>query len=340
MEIGNTYLMWVGSDNYPTIEDWVKEAEKQGVSKRIPNAYVGAKLKEPGTIIFVAHDEGEWKDCQECFGEIENPEWRKKQEKVKKFLEEISTFEKERDLLTDSLVTEETEEMRKRCDKINLLISRREEKIKSIVEDVKDVEERIDGGTGGVVKLLAFTPEGYKEEIIDYRKYDYYHHQPDKFSERWMEINIEPKICKTCGGKGKLPEAKIFGLFVPSCVEYVMKKEDSEEVGNEIRDRGFKTVPLNIVKTEEKRKCGGRKEGGYYVVTDKEEIGERTNKVVEELISRGVVKPEGIDIKGDFIHFLYPIPVEEKRFRGIKKWGIEEGSEIKESAEMIMDALE
>lgn len=339
MEIGNTYLMWVGSDNYPTIEDWVKEAEKQGVSKRIPNANVGAKLKEPGTIIFVAHDEGEWKDCRECFGEIENPEWRKKREKLTRYREEIDVFEKERDLLTDSLVTEETEETRKRCEKINLLIFRREEKIKALKEDTKNIEERIDGGTGGFVKLRTVTAAGNVEEIIDYRKYDYWNHQPKKFSERWMEIN-ESKMCKECGGKGKLPEAKIFGLFVPSCVEYVMKKEDSEEVENEIRSRGFKTVPLNIVKTEEKRKCGGRKEGGYYVVTDKESVGERANKVAEELISRGLIRPEGVEIKGDFIHFLYPIPVEEKRFRGIKKWEIEEGSEIEESAEMIVDALE
>lgn len=50
------YLMWVGSKNYPTIRDFVREARVFGCSKRIGRILNG--LVPGATRIFLAHDEG------------------------------------------------------------------------------------------------------------------------------------------------------------------------------------------------------------------------------------------------------------------------------------------
>jgi hypothetical protein len=334
-----TYLIWVGSESYETIDEWCDEAVSQGVSKRIPNANVGASLKEPGTVVFVAHDEGEWRDCPECLGIIENPVWRKKDQQMVRYASEIERFKKERDALASGGDEEEEKEKRKKCDSLNRKIAKREMKIQDLEVAMKDVKERIEGGTGGMVKLARVETANYSEEIVDYRKYDYWYHQPKKFAARWQRIG-EPKMCKACGGKGKLPEAKIFGLFVPSAVEYILKAEDNDVVEKEIQERGFRTIPKKQLKVEAQRKCGYRKEGGYYVVTDKDASISRASEIVEKLVSSGFIKPDGVDIKGEFVRFLSPVPVDVKRFRGIKKWEVEEGSDVEEEAVMIMDAME
>jgi len=338
-----SYLMWVGSDSYKTIDEWVEEALALGVSKRLPNANVGASLKDPGTVVFVAHDEGEWRDCPDCAGIIENPEWRKKEEKLAKYAVEIERFEKERDALTDTLAfapgdEEEEKAKRKKCDSLNKKIVKREMKIEDLEEEMKEDKALIEGGTGGSVKVIRV--DTAQPETIDYRKYNYWWHQPKKFLERYSRVG-EPDMCKACGGKGQLPEAKIFGLFVPSAVEYILKPEDGDAVEKEMTKRGFKTVASKKVKIRAKRKCGVQKEGGIYVVTDKDASSdERVRNVVDRLVSRGVVNPDGVEVKGNFARFLAPVPVDVKRFRGIKKWEVEEGGDVEEETEMIMDAME
>src|SRR3954467_11925932 len=90
MEIKNSYLMWIGSDHYATFDIWKKEAGELGVSKRLPGADVGRKLCEPGTVIFVAHDEGETHDCPDCTGTIACPECRITEQKIIGLEEEIA----------------------------------------------------------------------------------------------------------------------------------------------------------------------------------------------------------------------------------------------------------
>jgi hypothetical protein len=342
MEMENTYLMWVGSESYSTIEEWVEEAQKQGVSKRLPNANVGAALKRPGTVVFVAHDEGEWEDCSDCMGKIENPDWRKKREKLENFSEEIAKYKVEEESITAALATAsgnpEEAEKRKELENVLRKIVRREEKMSAIQEEIDAMEERIDGGTGGTVVVKDL--DTGKVEAIDYRKYNYWWHQPKKFAGKYRKIG-EPNMCEGCGGKGQLPVTRIFGLFVPSVVEYILKSEDDETVKKAVEERGFRTVSQKKLRTELKRKCGKRKEGGYYVVADTESDERRTKEVVEKMVSIGAVKPDGVEVKGNFVRFLSPVSVEGvKRFRGIKRWQVEEGSYVEEEAEMIMDALE
>lgn len=54
--IGNDILMWIGYAGYPTIEDFVSEADRRGISKRISR--VPKNLELGKTRVFLAHDEG------------------------------------------------------------------------------------------------------------------------------------------------------------------------------------------------------------------------------------------------------------------------------------------
>ena len=56
------YLLWVGYGSYPTIKDFIREAEgPQGVCRRVSKIPNGLKLNE--SKIFLAHDEGETGDA-------------------------------------------------------------------------------------------------------------------------------------------------------------------------------------------------------------------------------------------------------------------------------------
>src|SRR5690606_29035571 len=71
------WLMWIGTEFYPTIESWANEAVELGVSKRLPSGALGEALMEPGNVVFVAHDEGEKTECPDCLGTIECPDCRR-----------------------------------------------------------------------------------------------------------------------------------------------------------------------------------------------------------------------------------------------------------------------
>lgn len=60
------YLMWVGASYYPTAEEFIKEAVEQGVSKRLPSAALAYKLASERAVVYLAHDDGEYTDCEAC----------------------------------------------------------------------------------------------------------------------------------------------------------------------------------------------------------------------------------------------------------------------------------
>jgi hypothetical protein len=313
----NTYLMWVGSESYETIDEWTKEAEEQGISKRLPNANVGMSMKNSNSVVFVAHDEGEWRDCPDCMGTIENPEWRVLNEKIIKLRAEHRKFEKEREEFGDSRL------FRK--------IAKREKAIVSLKKELDKRDFAIESGTGGKVEVINRNTG--MTEVMDYRKYDYWHRQPKKFNKRWKIVGKE--MCKTCGGKGQLPEGRIFGLFIPTDIEYVLRDEDTEEVRKIMDKRGFRLVDSTELSVEKERKCGYRKKGGVYAVAKTSADG-----TLEELVKIKKIKPKGVEIKGDFIKYLNPVEIDDKRFRGVKRWDMDGNSEVEEETMMILDALE
>lgn len=66
MDIKNSYLMWIGKEHYPTIDDYVAEVEEMGVSKRLPNVHFARKVASEGAVIFLVHDEGRFDVCAAC----------------------------------------------------------------------------------------------------------------------------------------------------------------------------------------------------------------------------------------------------------------------------------
>jgi hypothetical protein len=339
----NTYLMWVGSESYETIDEWTKEAEEQGVSKRLPNANVGMSMKNSNSVVFVAHDEGEWRDCPDCTGTIQNPEWRVLNEKIIKLRAECRKFEKEREEIGnrlgwrfdspdwDDFTKSKAEEDQKNMDRLLRKIAKREKKIIVLKEKMEKQDPVIESGTGGKVDVINRNTG--MTEMMDYRKYDYWHRQPKKFDKKWKVV--KKVMCKTCGGKGQLPEGRIFGLFIPTDIEYVLRDEDTEEVRKIMNKRGFRLVDSTELSVEKERKCGYRKKGGVYAVA--KTSGEGT---LEDAIKSKKIKPQGVEIKGDFIKYLSPVSIEGKRFRGVKRWEMDGNSEIEEETMMILDALE
>ena len=338
----NSYLMWVGSDNYSNIDEWVDEVERLGVSKRLPNVSVAQAMGKPNTVVFVAHDEGEWKDCPECIGIIENPEWRKKAQTLKKLVLECESLESEIDDLgiavgkIDGLAP--ASDNYKKILSMKRMLKKREDSIEILKEEMGQIDEEIEAGTGGSAWLIN-VDDGVEDdhpEMYDYRKYDYWKHQPLKFKRQFKLV--EEEMCTHCGGKGQLPIAKVFGLFVPDQIEYILKDEDDETVKKAMEGHGFKTIGKDRLGAEHKRKCGYRHQGGVYITSNGEDKKE-VKRIVKELVNDGVVTPDGIEVKGGFIKFINPVVVNEKRFRGIKRWNVS-NVKVQAEADMIIDALE
>lgn len=61
-----TYLQWVGTGHYPTIDDFVEEAREHGILKRLPNLGVARELAKPRTAVFLVHDRGVVRGCPAC----------------------------------------------------------------------------------------------------------------------------------------------------------------------------------------------------------------------------------------------------------------------------------
>lgn len=337
MELKNIYLMWVGADHYPTIESYVKEAADMGVSKRLPNVHIAAALNEPDTVVFVAHDERESEPCPDCAGPIENPEWRKVKNMAERYQRHLTEA-------TDQLAA--VIEMRKLKAEAEgaSFDPDTDDDITKLRKQLKTKERRLEKQ----VKLLAATPRvievgegtgGYVEvdgERWDFRKWTYWLHQPSKFDPD--SHKCEEHQCGTCGGKGRLPLGKVFGMFIPSAVEYILKPEDDAKVKAEMEAKGFRVVEATAIAGERKRGCGKRKHGGYYAVTDEAAKAERAEDAVKKLVEAGLIDPEGAQVNGDFIEFLKPVAIPgTKRFRGIKSWSLD--PEVEDEAEMIMEAL-
>jgi len=318
-----SYLMWIGKEHYPTIKDYVDEALERGISKRLANADMGKALMSDDVVVFLAHDEGEYRPCEDCLGLVECPECRKLDNEVARLQKEWDDLAAEDHKLKDGETVDPKIIKRRRS------IKKRIAKIQTSKKDCKcGGEGTLYGGTGGSVKVDG--------EAWDVRKYEYWLHQPKKWKPEDHEIEDFEK-CPHCGGHGRLPVGKVFGLFVPGKIEYILKGEDDEIAKKAAEERGFRIVTEKEVAKEVKRGCGKRKPGGYYAVTEKEGGEKDAEKAIAELVERGVLKPEGTQINGQFAEFIEHVDINEKRFRGIKRWF--PSTEAAEEAEMIRDAL-
>lgn len=320
--ITSAWLIWVGSEFYKGIADWSDEAIALGISKRLPNASMARQLAAPGTVVFVAHDEGESHSCTKCVGACECPSCRKRISEMTALRNVIASMKA---AFKGDFVTEAPRGL-KRFEEVRLRT------IAELEAEMKACEEckgkgSIKAGTGGEVALK----DG---RVWDYRTYNYWLHQPKKFDPETMVAEVE--MCETCGGKGDLPNAQIFGVFAPERVEYIARGDETKEELEALK--GFRIVEKDVLKTEAKRKCGVRKAGGVYAVTSAE--GADGDKLLQDAIKAGLVKPDGAEVHGSFIRFGRPVPVAEKRFRGLKKINLGTVREAVDQAEMIAEASE
>lgn len=322
MEIKNSYLMWVGSINYKTINDYVAEAKLLGVSKRLPDATIGRALTEPGTVVFVAHDEGETTECVKCLGDIECGDCRARLETIKKWEAQADDVKKR--------FAEETPGTKLR------ILRTREQRIAKLRAEIKACslcagELTYRGGTGGRVVF----EDG---KVWDYRRFNYWLHQPKKFDPETAGIS-ERIMCSHCGGNGVRPKGVVFGMFLPEQIEYVLKGDEEKKFLDEISS--FHKVPFESIHREAPRGCGKRKPGGVYAVTaakPSKAVAKRTKAALDELVARGVVKPSEARVHGSFVEFMVSVPIDSKRFRGIAKFDVPKGK-IAAQAEMIAEAV-
>lgn len=317
----NAWLIWVGAESYGKIEDWASEAVTQGISKRLPSVGAGKALMAENTVIFVAHDEGEYHSCKMCPGTIECPACRKRLTEIDRLNKELSALELPYESITHLLDT--APQSVKRSYKL------RADKRSQIEIDMSNCEVcsgklTVEDATGGHIVLLS----GAK---MDYRQYNYWLHQPTKFDPSTV---AEKHMCEACGGTGMLPDAHIFGLFVPERIEYIVDGTESEDEMAKVRD--FAKITTEMLVAEKDRKCGRRKPKGVYVVTSVEGTG-AAKTVVDKLVESGAIEPDACEVNGSFIRFLSPVPVCEKRFRGIKHWT--PSPDLEAQASDILEAL-
>jgi hypothetical protein len=323
MNIKQSYLMWVGATHYKSITEYTEEAALQGISKRVSNMEMAKTLLENGTAIFLIHDEGNYSECPDCVGVVECGECRKRSQEAIRLDMEVVQF-------SYKTAKDQDEKVR-----IKKLIDRRKDKASKLRKNSKICsicggKGNYNAGTGGTVHIDG--------KQVDYRQYNYWLHQP----KIWVPGNHtikEKTMCETCGGTGRLPQGHVFGLFLPDAVEYILKNDDTEAIEQEMKDNGMDTVKTAVVDVEPKRGCGKRHPGGLYVVTKPNHQPSKDIKdVVERLIKSGVVKPDGVEINGNFAQFINPVDIKVKRFRGLKRWGLDPDAE--DQAQLVLEALE
>lgn len=340
--INDAFLLWIGSEFYGTIEDYTSEAIVMGISKRIPSVHIGRQMMEPGAVVFVAHDEGKTKDCKKCMGFFECPLCRKRTEEIASLRGEIDRVkDRYKDLLVAGGIAFTVDFSKSEVvpAAARSFVALRERKIAVLFKEHETCAKcsgagNCHGGTGGTVVL----PTGQK---WDYRKYNYFLHQPKKFNP---ETDLKSKkMCATCGGTGELPVAQIFGVFVPEQLEYILTGEESADFA--LRTSDVTKIGPDALKVEYKRKCGKRKPGGFYVTTRADALGAdaitpEAAKLEKDLKERGLVTEKGCDVTGSFIRFTKPLAVNEKRFRGVKRIDMASISRaVKIEAEGIREAL-
>jgi hypothetical protein len=320
--ITSAWLIWVGSEFYRGIADWSDEAIAQGISKRLPNAAMARQISAPGTVVFVAHDEGLSHSCKKCVGDCECPACRK-------CISEMTALRAVIDAMLAAFKGDFATEAPRSLTRFKEVRERTIAELEAQMKECVDCagKGKIKAGTGGKVTLT----DG---RVWDYRTYSYWLHQPKKFDPETMVSELE--MCEDCGGKGDLPNAKIFGVFAPERVEYIARGDETKEELKAMK--GFTIVKKTALKLEAKRKCGVRKAGGVYAVTSA--IGMEGEKLLSDAISAGLVKPDGAEVHGSFIRFGRPVPVSEKRFRGLKKVSLSMVKSAVEQAEFIAEASE
>lgn len=307
MAIQHSYLMWVGEVNYGSAAEFVDEVRKLGVSKRLPGIGMAKTLSEPGSLLLVAHDDGEAFSCDACLGQIECSLCRKQ-------VGLINRWKAQADAVRARYKGEDMPAGKARIVKIREARIAAARKAMSGCE-LCDGEGAYECGTGGYVVRA----DGSR---MDYRSFNYWIRQPHKFDAS-TEVTGQ-HMCEACGGTGKFPAAAIFGAFVPE-IEVVLRGRETQNEVIQEQIAPFGKVSVTDAAREPERK-GDRatnlhREPGYYATAKTGKPTKRAQAVAKELVECRAIK--GAEVIGDFILFSKPIKADElKRFRGVKRYDI------------------
>ncbi len=272
-EIKQAWLMWIGETHYSTFEEFVKEAQEQGVSKRMSNTEIARSIMEDGSVVFLAHDEGIKDPCPECLETFTCPACSKV---VNAPIGQI---------------------LRGRWPYRNPVECGR-------CQGVGEVTE----GTGGTVYVDGNRIH-YKSFVGSLRH---------GLVRADHEIRLEIQ-CEICSATGKVPRALMCGLFIPQGIEYILRPGDAAGAMEKLREAGIRIVTPGALAREMSRKCGRRVEGGVYVVTDPSADPKLSKAAIDDLVAKGFIEPGEVEVQGAFASFIRPIPIVQKRFRGVKR---------------------
>jgi hypothetical protein len=305
--IKHSYMVWAGTEYYPTFDHLLDEIKRIGFSKRLPGAPLGRTLAQPGTVLYVAHDDGQVEQCKACLKLIPCPECR-----IRK--QAIAALEKE---LADFKSQFASEEAIQKSGFASRTVAIRLKKINKAKADIAACPlckgaGKAKLGSGGSVHITG-------SGTWDYRTFNYWMRQPDKFDASQV---VSKSICEECGGRGCLPRGYIHGALLIDRVEYHVKP--GEVVERKKGDDAHELDDLVIVKksVDAKRLSGDKREaGGFYAISNPER-NPKAIGMAQHMVAAKIIPAKGYAVHGSFIHFLKPIhlPLGAKRFRGVASY--------------------
>jgi len=118
--------------------------------------------------------------------------------------------------------------------------------------------------------------------------------------------------CSWCKGTGHTRQNIIFGYFIPTRVDLIVRDEEADEMRREMIDKQINVVKLADARLEPARGCGHRQPGAVYAVSDPEDW--------DALVEKAAQVHRAADIEGGIAVFKRPVSYHGKHFLGIARF--------------------
>jgi hypothetical protein len=118
--------------------------------------------------------------------------------------------------------------------------------------------------------------------------------------------------CENCKSTGHVRQNVIFGYFIPTRIDLIVRDDEAAAMRQEIIDKQINVVKLADAQREPARGCGHRQPGAVYAVSDPEDW--------DALVEKAAQVHRAADIEGGIAVFRRPVPYHGKHFLGIKRF--------------------
>lgn len=105
--------------------------------------------------------------------------------------------------------------------------------------------------------------------------------------------------CPFCKGRGHIRQHIVFGYFVPTRVDLIVRDEEADALRQEIVDKDIHIVKMADARLEPARGCGHRHAGAVYVVSNSTDF--------ESLAEDAALVHRAADIEGGIVVFRRPV---------------------------------